>query len=165
MRHLDVPLTDERIESLITELRHADFPAHDTVELTEALAHHGWGDVAEAALAEALRRIPTERLDLLVSRHVMARPDSRPLLDYTGRQSDEVERKLGEIGLPASDGESRWSLRLPDGTELTGEYEAASDDGAGRDADTRSAALCRLALHGVWLRTMRSRRKRGEGGT
>ena len=158
-------LTDEQIDQQLRLLETADFPPDETVRLAEAIAHHAWGRRAEEGLERVLVELPRDRLNLLVSRHVMARPDSRLGPDYTGAQQPMLARKVEELGLPLYDGGDEWVSELPTGTKLNLEYGsgAAEDDGAER-LDSKGEALARVALYAIWTRTMRARQEREEEG-
>ena len=152
---------DEEIDEQLDQLEGSGFPAQETVRMAEALAHHAWGTRAERALERVLVELPRDQLNLLVSRHVMTRPDSPDIPDYTGRKQDVLARKVEELGLPLYDGEDEWVSELPTGTKLSLGYRAGDPDESDEGRlDSKGEALCRMALYAVWIRTMRKREGR-----
>ena len=147
-------LTDQEIEERLRIIEADAFPGEATQRFAEQLAHLCWGVTAEGALTRLIEEIPHDRLGRMVARHVMDRPDSKPLPDYAGVEVDRVRERLLELGFGLGEAEGEWALTMPDGEELVGEYV---DQDAESDADPRGDAICRVALAGVWLRTMRER--------
>lgn len=147
-------ISDADIEKRMNALDEAGFPPEETVRTAEALAHHAWGDRAEEALERVIVELPRDRLNLLVSRHVMAQPDSKLDQDYTGRHHEAVRRKIEDLGVPLHDAGDEWTSHLQTGTKLTLGY---GSEESGEPIDSRGQSLCRIALYSVWLRTMRNR--------
>lgn len=148
-------LTDREIEERLRVIEADAFPGEASERFAEQLAHLCWGVTAEGALTRLIEEIPHARLNRMVARHVMDRPDSRGTPDYAGGEIETVRERLLELGFGLGEADGEWTLTMPDGEELVGEYVDEQEPGV--EADPRGDAICRVALVGVWLRTMRER--------